>query len=293
MSLLLRRPPGREAYPGDVFYLHSRLLERAVKLNDDLGGGSLTALPLIETQASDVSAYIPTNVISITDGQIFLEGDLFRSGVRPAINVGISVSRVGGNAQSKPMKKVAGKLRLELSQYRELEAFAQFGSELDPETQATLARGERLVEMLNQTELAPWKVENQVAAIYSGTGGYLDRIKVERIADFHEQMIQRLNSENEDLLEKIAGGEWDDSTEEALGSAIAEAIDDFGPDFDEEGNPLEEGESDRIMSEEERKKEGRTASQNGSDDDGDDGDDDSDSDSESEDEEREEAGATA
>src|SRR5688500_8043927 len=260
MSLLLRRPPGREAYPGDVFYLHSRLLERAVKLNDDLGGGSLTALPIIETQASDVSAYIPTNVISITDGQIFLEGDLFRSGIRPAINVGISVSRVGGNAQSKPMKKVAGKLRLELSQYRELEAFAQFGSELDPETQATLARGERLVEMLNQTELAPWKVEDQVAAIYSGTGGYLDRIKVERIADFHEQMIQRLHSENEDLLKKIAGGEWDDSTEEALGNAIAEAIDDFGPDFDAEGNPLEEGESDRIKDEDERKKEGRTAS---------------------------------
>jgi F-type H+-transporting ATPase subunit alpha len=290
MSLLLRRPPGREAYPGDVFYLHSRLLERAVKLNDDLGGGSLTALPIIETQASDVSAYIPTNVISITDGQIFLEGDLFRSGVRPAINVGISVSRVGGNAQSKPMKKVAGKLRLELSQYRELEAFAQFGSELDPETQATLARGERLVEMLNQTELAPWKVEDQVAAIYSGTGGYLDRIKVERIADFHEQMTQRLRSENEDLLKKIAGGEWDDSTEEALGNAIAEAIDDFGPDFDEEGNPLEEGESDRIKDEEERKKEGRTASQNGSEDGDDDSDDDED---ESGDEEREEAGATA
>ena len=194
MSLLLRRPPGREAYPGDVFYLHSRLLERAVKLNDDLDGGSLTALPVIETQASDVSAYIPTNVISITDGQIFLEGDLFRSGVRPAINVGISVSRVGGNAQTKPMKKVAGKLRLELSQFRELEAFAQFGSELDPETQATLARGERLVELLNQAELAPWKLEDQVAAIYSGTGGYLDRIKTERVQDFLENMIQRLHS---------------------------------------------------------------------------------------------------
>src|ERR687893_573856 len=175
MSLLLRRPPGREAYPGDVFYLHSRLLERAVKLNDDLGGGSMTALPVIETQAGDVSAYIPTNVISITDGQIFLQSDLFRSGVRPAINVGISVSRVGGNAQPKAMKKVAGKLRLELSQYRELEAFAQFGSELDAETQATLARGERLVETLNQNELAPWKMEDQVAAIYSGTGGYLSR----------------------------------------------------------------------------------------------------------------------
>jgi F-type H+-transporting ATPase subunit alpha len=263
MSLLLRRPPGREAYPGDVFYLHSRLLERAVKLNDDLGGGSLTALPLIETQASDVSAYIPTNVISITDGQIFLEADLFRSGVRPAINVGISVSRVGGNAQSKPMKKVAGKLRLELSQYRELEAFAQFGSELDQETQRTLARGERLVETLNQDELKPWAVEDQVAAIYSGTGGYLDRIKVERIRDFHEQMLQRLHSENDDLMQKIAGGEWDDSVEDQLGAAIAEAIDDFGADFDAEGNPVEEGESDRIMSEEERQKEGRTSGSNG------------------------------
>ena len=290
MSLLLRRPPGREAYPGDVFYLHSRLLERAVKLNDDLDAGSLTALPIIETQASDVSAYIPTNVISITDGQIFLEGDLFRSGVRPAINVGISVSRVGGNAQTKPMKKVAGKLRLELSQFRELEAFAQFGSELDPETQATLARGERLVELLNQTELAPWKLEDQVAAIYSGTGGYLDRIKTERVQDFLEQLLQRLHSEQGDLLKKIAGGEWDDSMESSLGDAIAEALDDFGPDFDEEGNPLEEGESDRIKDEEERKKEGRKASQNGSDTD-DDGDD-SDS-GESEDEEREEAGATA
>ena len=184
MSLLLRRPPGREAYPGDVFYLHSRLLERAVKLNDELGGGSLTALPIIETQASDVSAYIPTNVISITDGQIFLESDLFYSGVRPAINVGISVSRVGGNAQTKAMKKVAGKLRLDLSQYRDLEAFAQFGSELDPETQKTLNRGERLVEMLKQKEREPLEVADQVAAIYSGTGGYLDRIKTERVGEF-------------------------------------------------------------------------------------------------------------
>ena len=181
MSLLLRRPPGREAYPGDVFYLHSRLLERAVKLSDELGGGSLTALPIIETQANDVSAYIPTNVISITDGQIFLESDLFYSGVRPAINVGISVSRVGGNAQTKAMKKVAGKLRLDLSQYRDLEAFAQFGSELDPETQKALARGERLVEMLNQKERQPLSVADQVASIYAGTGGYLDRIKTERV----------------------------------------------------------------------------------------------------------------
>ncbi len=266
MSLLLRRPPGREAYPGDVFYLHSRLLERAVKLNDDLGGGSLTALPVIETQAGDVSAYIPTNVISITDGQIFLEGDLFRSGVRPAINVGISVSRVGGNAQPKAMKKVAGKLRLELSQYRELEAFAQFGSELDPETQATLARGERLVETLNQDELKPWSAADQVAAIYSGTGGYLDRIKVERIRDFHDNMLQRLHSEQADLMEKIGQGDWDDDIEERLGKQIADAIDDFGPDFAEDGTPLEEGESDRIRSEQERAAPARTAEEEGSDD---------------------------
>jgi F-type H+-transporting ATPase subunit alpha len=252
MSLLLRRPPGREAYPGDVFYLHSRLLERAVKLNDELGGGSLTALPVIETQAGDVSAYIPTNVISITDGQIFLEGDLFRKGVRPAINVGISVSRVGGSAQPTPMRKVAGRLRLELSQYRELEAFAQFGSDLDPETQRALARGERLVETLNQDELRPWGVADQVAAIYSGTGGYLDRIKTERVKEFHQAMLQRLHAEQADLMQKINGGEWDDAIEEQLGSAIAEAIDDFGPDFDEEGQPLEEGESDRIRDEEHR-----------------------------------------
>jgi F-type H+/Na+-transporting ATPase subunit alpha len=252
MSLLLRRPPGREAYPGDVFYLHSRLLERAVKLNDELGGGSLTALPVIETQAGDVSAYIPTNVISITDGQIFLEGDLFRKGVRPAINVGISVSRVGGSAQPTPMRKVAGRLRLELSQYRELEAFAQFGSDLDPETQKSLARGERLVETLNQDELKPWGVADQVAAIYSGTGGYLDRIKTDRVKEFHDALIQRLHSEQSDLMGKINDGEWDDQIEESLGAAIAEAIDDFGPDFDEEGNELEEGESDRIKDEEHR-----------------------------------------
>ena len=206
MSLLLRRPPGREAYPGDVFYLHSRLLERSVKLNDELGGGSFTALPIIETQAGDVSAYIPTNVISITDGQIFLEADLFRSGVRPAINVGISVSRVGGSAQTTPMRKVAGRLRLELSQYRELEAFAQFGSDLDADTQATLSRGARLVEALNQDERSPWAIEDQVAAIYSGTGGFLDRIKVERVKDFHESMLQRLHSEHQELMDKLRDG---------------------------------------------------------------------------------------
>ncbi|MCL6440288.1 MAG: F0F1 ATP synthase subunit alpha [Thermoleophilum sp.] len=259
MSLLLRRPPGREAYPGDVFYLHSRLLERAVKLSDELGGGSLTALPIIETQAGDVSAYIPTNVISITDGQIYLEADLFRAGVRPAINVGISVSRVGGSAQTLPMKKVAGRLRLELSQYRELEAFAQFGSELDPETQRTLARGERLVETLKQGEREPWAVEDQVAAIYSGTGGWLDRIKTERVQEFHRFLLARLHAENKDLMERIAAGQWDDEIEAQLGRAIADAIDDFGPDFDAEGNPLAEGESDRIRSEEERARPGRTA----------------------------------
>ena len=210
MSLLLRRPPGREAYPGDVFYLHSRLLERSVKLNDDLGGGSMTALPIIETQAGDVSAYIPTNVISITDGQIFLESKLFLSGVRPAINVGISVSRVGGNAQIKPMKKVAGRLKIELSQYRDLEAFAQFGSDLDAETQRTLARGERLVRTLNQNERSPIPVAEQAVIIYAATNGYLDRINADRVEEFNEGLQQRLRSETSDLLEKIAGGDWED-----------------------------------------------------------------------------------
>src|SRR5580698_7443828 len=184
MSLLLRRPPGREAYPGDVFYLHSRLLERAVKLSDKLGGGSMTALPVIETQAGDVSAYIPTNVISITDGQIFLEPQLFNSGVRPAINVGISVSRVGGNAQITPMKRVAGRLKLELSQYRDLEAFAQFGSDLDADTQRTLARGERLVKALNQGERQPLAVADQVMQVYAATNGFVDRLLVERVPEF-------------------------------------------------------------------------------------------------------------
>ncbi len=257
MSLLLRRPPGREAYPGDVFYLHSRLLERAVRLNDDHGGGSLTALPIIETQANDVSAYIPTNVISITDGQIFLESDLFFSGVRPAINVGISVSRVGGNAQTKAMKKVAGKLKLDLSQYRDLEAFAQFGSELDPETQRQLARGERLVELLKQNERNALSVAEQVSSIHAGTAGYLDRIKVDRVQEFLDTLLSRLKSENKDLMERINGGELSDEDEENLSEQIAEMIDDFGPDFDLEGNPLEEGESDRVKSDEERSKPGR------------------------------------
>jgi F-type H+-transporting ATPase subunit alpha len=254
MSLLLRRPPGREAYPGDVFYLHSRLLERAVKLSDEQGGGSLTALPVIETQAGDISAYIPTNVISITDGQIFLETDLFYSGVRPAINVGTSVSRVGGNAQTKAMKKVASQLRLDLSQYRELEAFAQFGSELDPETQKQLARGERMVEALNQKERQPMPVAEQVASIYAGTGGYLDRLKTERVEEFLAYLIDRLHSENKDLIDRInESGQLSDEDEEALGKAIGDTVDDFGPDLDEEGNPLEEGESDRIKDEEHRR----------------------------------------
>jgi F-type H+-transporting ATPase subunit alpha len=195
MSLLLRRPPGREAFPGDVFYLHSRLLERACKLNDELGGGSLTALPVIETQAGDVSAYIPTNVISITDGQIFLESDLFYSGVRPAINVGISVSRVGGNAQTKAMKAVAGRLRLDLAQYRELEAFAQFGSELDEATRNALARGERMVATLNQPQYQPWPMEEQVVAIYAGTQGYLDEVPPAQVPRFQDELRETLRAE--------------------------------------------------------------------------------------------------
>jgi F-type H+-transporting ATPase subunit alpha len=242
MSLLLRRPPGREAYPGDVFYLHSRLLERAVKLNDELGGGSLTALPVIETQAGDVSAYIPTNVISITDGQIFLEPKLFYSGVRPAINVGISVSRVGGNAQITPMRRVAGRLKLELSQYRELEAFAQFGSELDPETQKTLARGERLVKTLNQPERAPMPVEEQVVQIYAATNGYLDRITVDRVPKFLEELIARVRGNEPELLKKIAEGDWSEETQAAVDAVVATFAEDFGYDLDEEGHPIEEGE---------------------------------------------------
>jgi F-type H+-transporting ATPase subunit alpha len=260
MSLLLRRPPGREAYPGDVFYLHSRLLERAAKLSDEQGAGSLTALPIIETQAGDISAYIPTNVISITDGQIFLESDLFYSGVRPAINVGTSVSRVGGNAQTKAMKKVAGKLRLDLSQYRELEAFAQFGSELDPETQKQLARGERMVAALNQGERQPMSVAEQVASIFSGNEGFLDRIKAERVSEFLLSLIERLRAEHAELLGRIdESGLLEDADEEELRKALTDMVDDFGPDFDVEGNPLEEGESDRIHSEEEWAGEGRTS----------------------------------
>ena len=195
MSLLLRRPPGREAYPGDVFYLHSRLLERAAKMNEENGAGSLTALPIIETQAGDVSAYIPTNVISITDGQIFLETELFYQGIRPAINVGLSVSRVGSAAQIKAMKQVAGTIKLELAQYREMAAFAQFASDLDASTQRLLARGERLTELLKQAQYQPMPVEEQVVSIYAGTRGYLDSLPVDRIGDFERQMLDALRAE--------------------------------------------------------------------------------------------------
>jgi F-type H+-transporting ATPase subunit alpha len=253
MSLLLRRPPGREAYPGDVFYLHSRLLERAVKLNDELGGGSLTALPIIETQAGDVSAYIPTNVISITDGQIFLEPNLFFSGVRPAINVGISVSRVGSSAQIAPMKRVAGRLKIELSQYRDLEAFAQFGSDLDPDTQRTLARGERLVKSLNQNERDPLAVEDQVAVVYAATNGFLDRISVDRVPEFNQQLVERLHADASDALDKMRSGDWSDGTQEGLRNAIEQFADDFGYDLDEEGHPLTE--EDTIRAEEGRRRE--------------------------------------
>jgi F-type H+/Na+-transporting ATPase subunit alpha len=239
MSLLLRRPPGREAYPGDVFYLHSRLLERAVKLSDDYDGGSLTALPIIETQAGDVSAYIPTNVISITDGQIFLEPKLFNSGVRPAINVGISVSRVGGSAQITPMRKVAGRLKLDLSQYRELEAFSQFGSELDPETQRTLARGERLVKTLNQGERQPMPAEDQVVQIYAATNGYLDRIDIDKVERFLADLTDSVRSTSKELLEKIAGGDWSDETTDQLDKVVGEFAEDFGYDLDEEGHPID------------------------------------------------------
>ena len=221
LSLVLRRPPGREAYPGDVFYLHSRLLERAAKLSDEQGGGSLTALPIIETQGGDVSAYIPTNVISITDGQIFLEPDLFFSGVRPAVNVGISVSRVGGNAQIKAMKKVAGRLRLDLAQYRELEAFAQFGSDLDATTQRQLARGARTVEILKQPQYRPMPVENQVCVIYAVTNGYLDDVPVGRVRAWERGFHEHLESHDQDVLDGIREGkELTKEIEERLVAAI-------------------------------------------------------------------------
>jgi F-type H+-transporting ATPase subunit alpha len=203
MSLLLRRPPGREAFPGDIFYIHSRLLERAAKLNDELGGGSITALPIIETQAGDISAYIPTNVISITDGQIYLESDLFYSGIRPAISVGRSVSRVGGAAQVPMMRKVAGSLRLDLSQYRELAAFAQFGSDLDRQTQALLARGERMYEVLKQEQYKPMPVEEQAVSLYVAVNGYLDSIAVEDVVRFERELLEFLRKERSELLAKL------------------------------------------------------------------------------------------
>lgn len=227
MSLLLRRPPGREAYPGDVFYLHSRLLERACKINDELGAGSITALPIIETQAGDVSAYIPTNVISITDGQIFLESDLFNSGVRPAVNVGISVSRVGGSAQTKAMRKVAGKLRLELAQYRELAAFAQFASDLDKASQMQLARGERMVELLKQAQYAPLSMEQQVVSMYAGLNGYIDDLPVSAIGKYQEDLLEYFKGPGKGVLEVIrTSGKLED--EDGLNTALKE----FGKSFE-------------------------------------------------------------
>jgi F-type H+-transporting ATPase subunit alpha len=223
LSLLLRRPPGREAYPGDVFYLHSRLLERAAKLSSELGSGSLTALPIIETQAGDVSAYIPTNVISITDGQIYLESDLFYAGVRPAINVGLSVSRVGGAAQIKAMKQVAGRLRLDLAQFRELAAFAQFGSELDAATQNQLKRGERLVEILKQEQYKPIPVEKQVLIIYSAVNGYLDDIPVEKCRKFESEFYSFIEGKYPEIPRQIAEKkQLDGETEDKLKNAIKE-----------------------------------------------------------------------
>ncbi|WP_174275242.1 F0F1 ATP synthase subunit alpha [Sphingomonas bacterium] len=228
MSLLLRRPPGREAYPGDVFYLHSRLLERAAKMNDDNGNGSLTALPIIETQAGDVSAYIPTNVISITDGQIFLETDLFYQGVRPAINVGLSVSRVGSAAQTKAMKKVAGSIKLELAQYREMAAFAQFGSDLDASTQKLLARGARLTELLKQAQFQPLPFEEQVASIYAGTNGFIDPVGVSDVVRYEAQMLAYLRSDHADILGVIRDSK--DFTDDTKGKLKA-ALDAFGKTF--------------------------------------------------------------
>src|SRR5437764_6541382 len=231
ISLLLRRPPGREAYPGDVFYLHSRLLERAAKMSDKLGGGSLTALPVIETQAGDVSAYIPTNVISITDGQIFLETDLFNSGVRPAVNVGISVSRVGGSAQIKAMRQVAGSLRLDLAQYRELAAFAQFGSDLDKATQAQLNRGQRLVEILKQPQYAPLPVEKQVMIIFAGTNGFLDDLPVEQIRAFEQELYKYLDTSKAGILKQIVEKkQLDDNLKGEIKNALTEFKQNFVAD---------------------------------------------------------------
>ena len=223
MSLLLRRPPGREAYPGDVFYLHSRLLERAAKLNDKSGGGSLTALPIIETQAGDVSAYIPTNVISITDGQIFLETELFNQGIRPAVNVGLSVSRVGSAAQTKAMKKVAGSIKLELAQYREMAAFAQFGSDLDASTQQLLNRGAKLTELLKQDQYSPMTVAEQVISVFTGVKGYLDDIEIGKIKQFENDIIEKIKSEKPEIIESIlSSGKLEEDTEKLVVQIIEE-----------------------------------------------------------------------
>jgi F-type H+-transporting ATPase subunit alpha len=233
ISLLLRRPPGREAYPGDVFFLHSRLLERAAKLNDELGGGTLTALPIIETQAGDVSGYIPTNVISITDGQIYLEPELFNVGVRPAINVGISVSRVGGNAQIKAMRQVAGKLKLDLTQYRELQTFAQFGTELDRTSQAQLDRGERLTELLKQDQFSPLPVEKQVLVIYAGNRGFLDEFRFDRVKAYEKKLFAFVETNHPDILVRIAEKKQiDSSLDEDIGAALAE----FNAEFKKEAD---------------------------------------------------------
>ena len=220
LSLLIRRPPGREAYPGDVFYLHSRLLERAVCVAPEYGGGSITALPIIETQAGDVSAYIPTNVISITDGQIFLETELFHSGIRPAINPGISVSRVGGSAQIKGMKKVAGELKLLYAQYRELQAFAQFGSDLDADTKARLALGSRIVEVLKQKRSSPLEVGCQVAIVYAVINGYLNEVDPAKVAEYEDGLFEYLHARYGELLDRIEQGYWDDSDVETMKEAL-------------------------------------------------------------------------
>ncbi len=228
MSLLLRRPPGREAYPGDVFYLHSRLLERAAKMNDDNKGGSLTALPVIETQANDVSAYIPTNVISITDGQIFLETDLFYQGIRPAVNVGLSVSRVGSAAQTKAMKKVAGRIKGELAQYREMAAFAQFGSDLDVTTQRLLNRGSRLTELLKQSQFSPLRMEEQVCVIYAGVNGYLDPLPVDRVSAFEEGLLGTLHSQHDDILTAIRESR---DLDDAIAGKLKGVVDSYAKTF--------------------------------------------------------------
>jgi F-type H+-transporting ATPase subunit alpha len=273
ISLLLRRPPGREAYPGDVFYLHSRLLERCAKLSDELGAGSLTGLPIIETKAGDISAYIPTNAISITDGQCFFESDLFNQGVRPAINVGQSVSRVGGDAQVKAMKKVAGSLRLDLSQYRELESFASFGSDLDAASQRTLDRGSRLVEVLKQGQYTPYPVEEEVVAIFLGTQGHLDSVPVEDVGRFESEFLEHLRRDEEGVLAEIRDtGEMSDDNSERLDQAVNEFKKQFSASDgssvvpkEEDAEAMEEEEEDRESVKVSRSSSGESSDENGSD----------------------------